>query len=61
MFSLFLIFLVLKLCGVIAWSWWYVSLPLWILPAIGIAVLGVYSLVMTICLVFLMVYDRLKK
>ena len=27
---LFLIFLVLKLCGVIAWSWWWVTAPLWI-------------------------------
>ena len=27
---LFLVFLVLKLCGVIAWSWWWVASPLWI-------------------------------
>ena len=27
---LFLIFLVLKLTGVIAWSWWWVTCPLWI-------------------------------
>lgn len=27
---LFIIFLVLKLCGVIAWSWWWVTAPLWI-------------------------------
>lgn len=27
---LFLIFLVLKLCSVIAWSWWWVTSPLWI-------------------------------
>ena len=27
---LFLIFLVLKLCDVIAWSWWWVTAPLWI-------------------------------
>ena len=26
---LFLIFLVLKLCGAIAWSWWWVTAPLW--------------------------------
>jgi len=25
---LFLIFLVLKLCGVITWSWWWVTAPL---------------------------------
>jgi hypothetical protein len=27
---LFLIFLVLKLVGVIDWSWWWVASPLWI-------------------------------
>lgn len=27
---MFLVFLVLKLCGVIAWSWWWVTSPLWI-------------------------------
>ena len=27
---LFLIFLVLKLCNVIDWSWWLVTSPLWI-------------------------------
>lgn len=28
--ALFLIFLVLKLIGVITWSWWWVTAPLWI-------------------------------
>ena len=27
---LFLIFLVLKLCNVIDWSWWWITSPLWI-------------------------------
>lgn len=27
---LFVVFLVLKLTGVIAWSWWWVFSPLWI-------------------------------
>lgn len=25
----FLVFLVLKLCGAITWSWWWVTAPLW--------------------------------
>lgn len=33
MWSLFLVFLVLKLASVIAWSWWWVTAPLWI-PAL---------------------------
>lgn len=35
----FLVFLVLKLVGVIEWSWWWVAAPLWI-PT-GIAILAV--------------------
>lgn len=27
---LFLIFMTLKLCGVITWSWWIVTMPLWL-------------------------------
>jgi hypothetical protein len=27
---LFVVFLVLKLCGTIGWSWWWVTAPLWI-------------------------------
>lgn len=35
---LFLIFLVLKLCGAITWSWWWVTAPLWIPFVICLAV-----------------------
>jgi len=27
--TVFLIFMVLKLCHVIDWSWWWVTAPLW--------------------------------
>jgi len=27
--TLFLVFLILKLTGTIAWSWWWVTAPLW--------------------------------
>ena len=33
---LFLDFLTLKLCGVIAWSWWWVLAPLWGAIALGV-------------------------
>jgi hypothetical protein len=39
---LFLIFMTLKLTGNIAWSWWWVTSPLWI-PAVF--VLGMIALV----------------
>lgn len=31
-----IVFITLKLTGVIAWSWWWVLAPLWIPPLIGI-------------------------
>ena len=34
---LFIVFLVLKLCNVITWSWWWVTAPLWIPIALFIA------------------------
>ncbi len=45
---LFLVFLVLKLTGVIAWSWWWVTAPLWVpfalwLLFIAIAIFGAHS------------------
>ena len=35
--TLFIVFLILKLCGVIAWSWWFVCLPLII--SVGLTIL----------------------
>lgn len=35
---LFLVFLVLKLTNVIAWSWWWVTIPLWGGLALGIII-----------------------
>lgn len=29
-----IVFIILKLCGVINWSWWVVLLPLWVVLAI---------------------------
>jgi hypothetical protein len=35
---LFIVFLVLKLCHVIAWSWWWVFAPFWV--PLGLAIVG---------------------
>ena len=41
---LFLIFLVLKLVGVISWSWWWVTAPLWISAGLSIVIiLGIFA------------------
>jgi len=45
MFLLFLLFLGLKLGGVIAWSWWWVTAPLWGPLALTIAILIIAFLI----------------
>ncbi len=48
---LFVVFLILKLAGVIAWSWWWVTSPLWI------------SAVLTVVAIFLgkLLFNKLKR
>lgn len=49
---LFLIFLTLKLCGLISWSWWWVTCPLWIIYPIVVAILlGSLALITLISIV----------
>lgn len=38
---LFIVFLILKLCGVISWSWWWVTAPLWIPLSIALLFFGI--------------------
>lgn len=42
----FFVFLVLKLCNVIAWSWWWVTAPIWISFGLWMIFLTVLGLVM---------------
>lgn len=42
--ALFLVFLVLKLCHVIDWSWWWVTCPLWAAAALLIGGLTAFLL-----------------
>ena len=46
---LFLVFLVLKLCNVINWSWWWVTAPLWIPVAFVIIVAIIWLIAWLIC------------
>jgi hypothetical protein len=41
---LFIVFLVLKLTGVISWSWWWITAPLWGTFALLFIVLGIVVL-----------------
>ena len=36
-----IVFIILKLCGVIAWSWWWVLSPLWISFIIAIILIAI--------------------
>ena len=44
--TLTIIFVVLKLTGLISWSWWWVLSPLWIPALIVLSALGVMALVL---------------
>ena len=43
-----LIFITLKLCKVITWSWWWVLSPIWISFGIVIAILIIALIIFTI-------------
>lgn len=38
---LFIVFLVLKLVGVISWSWWWVFSPIWIPLLIAVILIAI--------------------
>ena len=40
-----IVFVVLKLTGVIGWSWWWVLAPFWVPAAIVLAVIGIALLI----------------
>ena len=46
----FVVLLVLKLLGIIAWSWWIITMPLWMGPV-----------VLLICVLILTALDRPAK
>ena len=47
---LFVVLLVLKLLGIVAWSWWIITMPLWMGPV-----------VLLICVLILTALDRPAK
>ena len=49
---LFITFLVLKLTGVIDWSWWWVTAPLWIGIALAFAIILIIIIFTTILSMF---------
>ena len=47
------LFIALKLCGVIAWSWWWELSPIWISIALVVGMLSIAG-------ILLVVADRIK-
>lgn len=43
-----IVFIVLKLCKIINWSWWWVLAPLWIQTAIALIVLLVLFIIIKV-------------
>jgi len=41
---LLIVFIVLKLIGVIAWSWWWVFAPTWMPLAIFLIIIGIVAI-----------------
>lgn len=44
--ALFITFLVLKLCNVITWSWWWVTAPLWISAGLAFTFLIITGIIL---------------
>jgi hypothetical protein len=56
-FVLFLVFLILKLCKVINWSWWWVTAPLWCGVALWIVILLIALLIIFIAYIISEIND----
>ena len=52
-FILFTILLILKLTNVVTWSWWIITLPLWIGFVFAV---GVLLVILFVCLIAFFVY-----
>lgn len=55
---LFITFLVLKLCGVITWSWWWVTAPLWIPIALILIAVLIFLIVLMISYIKVKYYEH---
>ncbi len=43
-----IVFIVLKLCGTIEWSWWWVLSPIWIPTGLVLLAIAVFALVVLV-------------
>jgi uncharacterized protein (DUF983 family) len=45
LFAVFVVFLVLKITGTVDWSWWLITIPLWLPVVITVTTLIVAALI----------------
>jgi hypothetical protein len=55
---LFITFLVLKLCHVIDWSWWFVTAPLWVPIGLFLAVLLIVVIIWSLAMVIAAIWNN---
>ena len=55
---MFLIFLTLKLTGYIAWSWWWVTAPLWGPLAVAVGVMVIAGIIAAVASVIIWAVDK---
>ncbi len=53
-----LVFITLKLCNVIAWSWWWVLAPLWIPFAIFMGIAVIALIIAGICAGIIAIFGK---
>lgn len=41
----FILFTVLKFCGLLSWSWWWISAPVWGSALFFLVMLGIFALI----------------
>ena len=56
--ALFLVFLVLKLTNTITWSWWFVTMPLWIEPLL---IIGTWFIILISGIIFRVIEKLLNR
>lgn len=47
-----IVFIVLKLCNVIDWSWWWVTAPFWIPVGIVLVMIVIYLIIKVVVTIF---------
>ena len=57
-FLIFIIFIILKLTNVITWSWWWITLPLWLPIAIGLGILFLAGLAVLLAIIFVAIFEK---